>query len=187
MFRSILVLIAILMAYNVSAFASTKKAPPLALKSISTSLDPKDCITMQFSETDPEAEIDFYSAECPGFGGYRVYVSGSDLRYKVWLEYENTELRLSDIVSFHDLGSFKLEWFYQKTVEGQIQYRALIHRLNVMHPTGVDDAANESLLIVTRLNGKKTCTVGIVKPSAQQNAQARDIAARAHTLPCIVK
>ena len=53
------------------------------LKSLHTSVELKDCARVDATSLQPpgKQEIDVYTVECPGFGGYEVIVSGMDMRY----------------------------------------------------------------------------------------------------------
>ena len=79
-----------------------------------TSVKPEDCITVESDSLLPpeEREIDFYTGQCAGFGAYSVIVSGGDARYNLDLKYKDTLIELDKLMSFHDLGSDKVEWRY---------------------------------------------------------------------------
>ena len=77
-----------------------------------TSVAVKDCLTMESSELEENAPIDFYYGECPGISGYQVYVRGGDLRYNLQFAFNGVAIRLPMLASFHDLGSEKIEWRY---------------------------------------------------------------------------
>ena len=60
------------------------------LGSIYTDVAPSTCLTLMSSEgVDTE---DYYAAECPGMGGYRIFISGGDLRYNLSPEYQNKSI-----------------------------------------------------------------------------------------------
>lgn len=147
-------------------------------QSVYTSIQKKDCRVVYDSETDPNAEIDRLDMNCSGVGGYKLKVSGADLRYSVSLISGRKVIRLSQYMGFHDIGSNQVEWIKQN---GRVT--ALIHRIVAT----VDVEQSSSFLLVSKLNGANSCTVAEIAPEAgkNQNAEARAIALRAQSLPCL--
>lgn len=145
-------------------------------RSIYTSVESKDCLVIDSSQWYKEPEIDFYRAECPSYGGYRVEVSGGDVRYNVKLRYGDTLFRLMALSTFHDLGSKKVEWRYViealQDAQKQVRFTALIYRLSFQ---AQDDTDREALVVV-RLNQEKTCVIGVVEQTKDMNGLARSIA-----------
>jgi len=127
----------------------------------------KDCV--EISSATEEAPIDFYEAECKSFGGFQLKIQGSDLRYSPNLIFGDKEIELNRPMSFHDLGSDKIEWMFQKTVDnegvGKVEWKGLIYRLSV---ADIDDSGKDvSVLYVTRLDGSKSCHLGKVRTNEE--------------------
>jgi hypothetical protein len=131
-------------------------------KSIYTDLS-KDCV--EISSATEQAPIDFYEAECKAFGGFQLRIEGSDLRYSPALSFGEKAIELNRPMSFHDMGSDKIEWMYEISRDeegsGKMEWKGLIYRLSV---ADIDDYEKDtSLLYVTRLDGAKSCHLGKVK------------------------
>ena len=150
-----------------------------------TSVEPKDCVTIDSAEHYQEPEIDFYQAECPSFGPYRLLVTGGDIRYSIRLRYADIIFPLMELSSFHDLGSKRVEWRYEREKTDannyRINYKALIYRLNYS-----TEAGDKQALIVTRLNHEKSCVIGVIEQSDDMNKRARDLADSSET-QCLAK
>ena len=142
---------------------------------IYTSIDRKDCLTIDTSEWGGEFE-DYYSAECPGVGGYRVFISGGDLRYNLSLGYQGQLIEGYRLLQFHNMGAAKIEWRYARRKDtAQVAYKALIYRLS--YPQMDSEKARElSMLVVMRLQGKKSCVIGIIEQQKDMNQKARALA-----------
>ncbi|MBC7743274.1 MAG: hypothetical protein H7061_13840 [Bdellovibrionaceae bacterium] len=143
-----------------------------------TSVADKDCVLISGSALEKNPEIDYATVECPGLGGYQVMISGSDLRYPLQLTYQGKEITLSQMLSFHEVASDKIEWLYSRQ-DHVITYHALIHRLSVQ----VDEKSTE-VLVVSKLKGADSCTVALVKGNSA-NQRARVIAEKASQMPCL--
>ena len=167
--KQILIFVSILVSG--SAFAANQ--------STYTSIAKADCQTIQDSENEKDAPIDYYTGHCPGKNGYTVVISGGDLRYSLSLKFGRKEINLTQIGSFHDLGADKVEW---RGPRGG-QYTSIIYRLNIAQG---DEGKDKSYLYVARLAGANTCIIGIVPPGANMNQQARDLADDEY-LPCLSK
>lgn len=144
-----------------------------------TSIVTSDCVVVASSELETEPEIDYLTAECPALGGYRLMVSGGDIRYSLDLSYEGVEIPMVKLPSFHDLPSAKIEWRYNRErigVVGNVTYTALIYRLNrqVYTDNSVDE--NKDMLVVVRLNKEKSCVIGVVDQQKDMNKKAVRIA-----------
>lgn len=142
-----------------------------------TDIETSKCVVISSSELDGEEGVDYLTAECPSFGGYRLMVSGGDIRYSLDLSYEGVEIPMVKLSSFHDLPSAKVEWRYVRSnVEWTpvVTYTALIYRLNRQVDPQTDE--NKDMLIVVRLNKDKSCVVGVVDQQTDMNVKARRIA-----------
>ncbi len=131
-----------------------------------------ECVVV--STATDQAPIDFYHAECKAFGGYRLTLTGGDLRYHPALYFGSTELNIPTPPSFHEPASDKVEWVYEHTIDqegfGQLVWKALIYRLNVVDENNPEQ--NIEKLFVVRLDGEKSCLLG----TAQTNEKARELA-----------
>ena len=115
-----------------------------------------DCTVV--SSSNEQAPIDFYESECKAFGGYRLKIKGSDLRYGPELSYSGTKIDLQRPLGFHDMASTTLEWLYDREVNnigmGSLQWRGLIYALEI---------SQEEVSIIqyygVRLAGRKSCVV----------------------------
>lgn len=159
-------------------FSSTSFA---GYQSVYTNIDYKSCVTVDSSELHSEPEIDFYTGECPALGGYRVTISGGDIRYSLKLNYNGVEIPTVRPGGFHDLPSSKIEWRYERVGSWGnygVNYKALIYRLNatVDYDDSTGNPISEDMLVVVRLKREKSCVVGIVKQQADMNKKARKIA-----------
>lgn len=149
-----------------------------------TSVAVKDCLTIESSELDENAEIDYYYGQCPGIDGYQVYVQGGDIRYNLQLAYNGIAIRLPQLASFHDLGSEKIEWRYKRTDSGVI-LKSLIYRLSYQdYDQETGEMFDTSKLYVVKLDGTQSCVVKEVSASSTMNVDAR-IAADDETLSCL--
>ena len=150
-----------------------------------TSVLVEDCITITSSDNEENPDIDYYSGECTGFGGFRPFVAGGDLRYSLGLIYQDTVIDLEKMPSFHDMGSPNIEWRYNLKPNSVINFYGLIYRINFSDwddETGMN--IETSKLAVVRLNGKDSCVIGTVEKSDNMNEKARLIVDNLE-LPCL--
>ncbi len=162
------------------AFSTQAKAE---LLSAYTSLVDQSCVVYDSADLHKDPEIDFLTQECSGLGGYQVMITGGDLRYPLSLVYNGTEITLTRIYSFHQVASSKIEWLYERSTDGRVQYKALIHRIG--YDAGTNSAKDTEILIVTKLDKEKTCPVAVISPSKNMNAQARAKAEQVDSLKCL--
>ncbi len=166
-----------LIIFSSVAFGQTKK-----IESIYTGLSDKDCQTIE--QTDEEGGS--YSGECPGVGGYKLELLEGDLRQTINVVAPNGnkyELNLWTIVSggFSTVGE-KAEW--RVTRNGKtITPFALIMRFNASE-NPEDSTKITSYLVVAKLTKNSACVTDIIKPSANQNVKARELADVAGNKPC---
>jgi hypothetical protein len=148
--------------------------------SVYTSVAEDDCTTIDSSDSDPEAEIDYYTGHCRGKNGFIVQISGGDIRYSLSLLYKGKEIRFTQIGYFHDMGSSKVEWRGLTNGDGSVtKFHSLIYRLKID-----DYGQSRDTLFVVRLNGLRSCLIGNVQQSAKMNEAARKIADDM-TKPCL--
>lgn len=159
------------------------------IEALYSSVESKDCATESSSERLPESErsVDFYTGECAGFGGYRVFITGSDARYALQLRYAGHvfDLRSHDVV--HLVSSPRIEWRFQVAEnqnEDSLRYRALIFRMDYESDTVQGDSPLVSELVVVRLQGSATCVIGLVPQSDAMVRKARQLADNL-SLPCL--
>lgn len=152
--------------------------------SVYTSVAVEDCKTIEASWLEQEPEIDYYTGHCTGKDGYKVVISGGDIRYSLSLIYKGTEVTLTNIGAFHDMGSEKIEWRGSVNKDGKINsFHSLIYRLSIAD-YATDYVENVDTLFVVRLKGANSCVIGTVKQSLDMNEQARAIADD-QSLPCL--
>lgn len=151
--------------------------PAFANESLYTPLDLKKCKMIESSENDPKAEIDYFTAKCPGRDGYDIIISGGDLRSWIILQRQGKDIYDSRLDVFANApGGFPyvaggaLEWRYGDDKK----LRSLIFRI-----AGQDDSKdptlnpkNVSKLLVIRHDSGKFCFVG----SDVTNVGARKLA-----------
>lgn len=151
-----------LLALSAQAFAGdlVPSSPKTEWRSVYTDLN-SDCVVI--SVATEEAPIDFYQAECKSFGGFQLFIEGGDLRYGPELRFGKTGIDLERPMSFHDMGSDKVEWVYHSTIDnegvGSIEWKGLIYRLSEASEDGERDV---SILYAVRLSGEKSCVLGKV-------------------------
>lgn len=177
------------MAMSLATLAQTKTAKTLGRY---TSIEEKDCIVVESSELEKDAEIDFLSMKCQSFGGYDVEISGGDIRYNLKLSFEGKEIQTPSPSSFHDMGSKLIEWRYSrvKNAEGRNELKlwALIYRINKTVEDDNGKQSTESTLHVVRLKGKDSCLVASVSSKTRQKLSQEQMAllsAEDESLPCL--
>lgn len=148
-----------------------------AQESFYTPLDLKKCKMIESSENDPNAEMDYFTAQCPGREGYDVIVSGGDMRSWIILKKNGIAIYDSRVDIFENApGGFPyvaggaLEWRHGVDKK----WRALIFRIagqddnnNVM-----DKPKDVSTLFVVKNLGGKFCLLGTSKTNEGARALA---------------
>lgn len=170
----------ILLILSSVSFYSTAYATAAKYESRYTSLISEKCVTLY-------EEGDSIIQECPGFGGYQVQASESDLRQSITLIKNGREFPLQfwDTVSpaFSTLGG-KAEWRFIQSETKPVPI-ALIVRLNAV--TGEEANKTTSWLVVSKLTDKNSCVIGKIPPQKDgtQNQKARDMADAASSSACL--
>lgn len=157
----ILVLAGLAVAQNQSIYTSTKTSNCRTIKSV------------------PD-EGGYYEGECTGVGGYKVRLTEGDIRQTLTIitpGKKKQELNFWSLFSSFSYIGEKLEW----RTKGGVAV-ALIARYNVADPEGVKK--DISYLMVSKIGKTESCVTDIVKPGANQNADARVLADAASTKPC---
>lgn len=151
------------------------------IESIYTDLGEKKCKT-----TDSNEEEAWIVQECPGVGGYKLEVTEGDLRQTLNLINPNGKIKELDFQqnvsgSFSTLGE-KAEWRVKKS-DGKEKPFALIVRFNVSENPDKPEK-NTSYLVVVKISGESSCITDVVKPMAEANQKARDLADASEKKPC---
>ena len=161
-----------------SSFSYAEESSSEKYTSSYTSIDEKDCITL---DSDDLGSIQ----ECEPFGNIGVKVVEGDIRQSITLTRKNREYILnfqSTVkVGFSTLGS-TLEWRHEKgkpeTVKG------MIVRLDVNEdPEDLDKII--SYLIVNKITADNICVVGKIFPQSNQEELARAMLDAKEELPCL--
>jgi len=159
------------------AFGQTKK-----FESIYTSLTAKDCKTIE--QTDEEAGS--YRGLCSGVGGYKLELLEGDIRQTINVIAPNKkkyELELWSVVSFgFSFTGEKAEWRVTRTGK-TIVPQALIVRFNASEDSA-NPEKNTSYLVVVKITKTSACVTDVVKPVANQNVKARELADASASKPC---
>lgn len=135
-----------------------------------TTLDMDRCQTIEESEEGP-----YWLGSCPGYAGWRIEWSESDLRQSLTLidkAGRKTDLDLSALVAegaFNTMNGGKIEWRGDDPAKPD----TLIVRMKVDAPE--PHAADISKLAVVRLS-PTPCVIAVVAPAANQNSRARAVA-----------
>lgn len=145
-------------------------------KSIYTSLAADKCKTTAVDQ----GMAGNYTGRCDGVAGYKLDVYLDDERNSLGVVLPSTKVIGLDF--WNHFGNFsalgeKAEW----RMKGQKPV-ALIVRLNVSDQG--DGKPQTSYLIVSKISQTNACVTDIVRPSKNQNAQARRLADQAATKPC---
>lgn len=124
-----------------------------------------------------------YSGKCKGVGGYDLEVYLDDERNSIGVVLPSKQTVGLDFWNY--FGNFsalgqKAEW----RMKGK-EPIALIVRLNVSDRG--DEKPPTSYLIVSKISETGACVTDIVKPSKNQNAEARRLADKAATRPCKIE
>lgn len=150
------------------------------IESIYTGLSTRDCKTIEQSDEN----AGWYRGVCPGVGGYKLELLEGDIRQTINVIDPNgnkSELELWSVVSsgFSSVGE-KAEWRVTRS-GSKIIPSALIVRYNVHNPA---TEKNDSYLVVIKITKEETCVTDVVKPVANQNVKARQLADEAPKKPC---
>ena len=138
-------------------------------RSVYTSLE--KCDVIESSEQEADAEIDYFTAECPGREGYRILHVGGDSRSWIVIKRgEKTVLDLYDDVMRNQPGAFP--FVSGKVAEWRYKGEALIALIFRIAGSDLETDKLKSELMVVRLGGEKSCVIG----TSTSNEKAREIA-----------
>jgi len=138
-------------------------------RSVYTSLE--KCDVIESSEQESDAEIDYFTAECPGREGYRVFHIGGDSRSWIVIKSgEETVIDLYNDVMRNEPGAFP--FVSGKVAEWRYKGDSLIALIFRIAGSDLETGKLKSELMVVRLGGEKSCVIGI----STSNEKARMIA-----------
>lgn len=167
MFKNTL-LLSLVFVFSIAADAQNK--------SIYTDLAADKCRTTEVDGGMPGN----YSGRCKGVGGFDLEVYLDDERNSIGVVLPSKETVGLDFwkhfSNFSALGE-RAEWRMKRD-----QPVALIVRLNVSDQG--DEKPPTSYLVVSKITRTAACVTDVVKPGANQNAQAQRLADKASTKPC---
>lgn len=163
-------------------FANEVSAQKAKTESLYTSLDSKNCRTLEQSTE----EAGSYRGECAGVGGYKLQVTEGDLRQSVDVVAPNKkrfELDLTVNVSsaFSSVGD-KAEWRVVRAGKKVVPL-ALIVRFNASE-NPEDSSKTTSYLVVAKITKARICVTDVVKPGANANDEARKLADSSSAKSC---
>ncbi|HHS93472.1 MAG TPA: hypothetical protein ENK82_08990 [Campylobacterales bacterium] len=153
---------------------------PLMLTSSYTSIDQKDCVTL---DSDNMGSIQ----ECEPFGEIGVKVIEGDIRQSIVLTRDMDEYNLdfTGVVSslFSSLG-LKIEWRHELGKPENV--KGMIVRFEASDDYEKPDNTS-SYLVVSKISKDEMCVVAIVAPQKNQNELARKVLESTKALPCLEK
>lgn len=161
-------------AFCVLVFSAATSAQT---KSVYTSTKTSACRTISQSDADAGS----YEGECAGVGGYKVRLLEGDIRQTLNIitpAKKKFELNFWYIFSGFSAIGEKIEW----RVKGVTPF-ALIARFNVADND--DPRSSRSYLIVSKVGKTESCVVGTVPAGAKQNEDARAMADKSQSMPCM--
>ena len=156
---------------------------PMGYTSTYTPLTESGCHLVKLSNWDADAPIDYFTQECPAYGGYRIILTGGDLRS--WIQVIRHTPNGPEVNEFYQtvwqqVGQFPyvsgtvLEWRYKwPEMTSHINDRVpeligLVYRVDGSDPEGLRDI---SKLVVLRLEAEATpCLLGIVDGNEEARA-----------------
>lgn len=138
-------------------------------RSVYTSLE--KCDVIESSEQEGDAEIDYFTAECPGRERYRVFHIGGDSRSWIVIKSgEETVIDLYNDVMRNEPGAFP--FVSGKVAEWRYKGDSLIALIFRIAGSDLETGKLKSELMVVRLGGEKSCVIG----TSTSNEKARMIA-----------
>ena len=167
--RNIILLAICLLLFSVAASAQ--------IRSVYTTTKSELCRTIESTADEGGS----YEGECPGVGGYKVRLLEGDIRQT--LNIVTPAKKTFELNFWSFFGGFsaihtKIEWRVKGTVP-----IALIARYNVARSD--DSQKSDSYLMVSKIGKTGSCVVGTVGAGAKQNEEARAMADKAQSMPCL--
>lgn len=149
-------------AKHIAAEANPPPKAPDDVKFEYTSIKPKDCRRSAAGDGDGLA--------CPTFGESMVFIMPFDYGYYLQLRTGGVPIDLHGAWAQSSLTGKVVEWRYRDK-DGKRTAHGLIYRVKNMLP-GSD---GESVLMVVRLRGSKSCVVGSTKSNSDARKMADDM------------
>jgi hypothetical protein len=161
----------------VGSFAQKAK-----IESIYTSLDTKNCKTLEQSDEGSG----WYRGECKGVGGYRLQVTEGDIRQSIDVIAPNKKKFELDLIgnvslAFSFVGA-KAEWCGVRKNK-KFMPTALIVRFSA-NENSSEPTKTTSYLVVAKITKTEICITDVIKPTAKANEEARKLADSASTKSC---
>lgn len=151
------------------AMHTPSRAADVGYRSVYTSLE--KCDVIESSEQEVDAEIDYFTAECPGGDGYRVFHTGGDSRSWIVIKSgEETVIDLYNDVMRNQPGAFP--FVSGKVAEWRYKGESLIALIFRIAGSDLETHKLKSKLMVVRFDVKQACVIGV----ATSNEEARVIA-----------
>lgn len=129
------------------------------------------------SEFEKEPEIDYFSAICPGYGGYELILQGGDARSWINVRYkgQTSDLYVKSMElargGFPNKANDVVEW-RGIVKDGDFKPYAIIYRIDAANDEGVTD---RTTLLVIALNEGKSQIIGSAHGKGE-DAKAKAIA-----------
>ena len=160
--------------------AFTLLLPTVALaqnESVYSSLKTSDCQTTEFSDEGAGS----YLGKCQGVAGFALEIEEGDIRQTINVISPSGKIFELDFArvsgAFSSVGE-KAEWRMNKGIPV-----ALIVRFSFSQSAEKPEVTT-SYLIVSKISKTEACITDVVKPSKDQNAQARKLADEAAQKTC---
>lgn len=172
-------------------YESQAAQPFTPIVGVGIGLESDACIGYDGDVFDTEPEIDYFSSECAGFGGWRVLAYGGDIRSFVKLRHGQYEIDLQEAMTpvgqFPNVGDV-LEFRVRRTRRVGTEPFAAIVAVSGQDPDDYEKTLQN--VLVVKLNPTKSCvmqTLPVGPEGLEQTwTQARAIAdarAEAHVCP----
>lgn len=171
-------------------FESNAAQPFTPIVGVEIGLESDACVGYDGDVFDAEPEIDYFSSECSGFGGWRVFAYGGDIRSFVKLRHGQYEIDLQRAMTpvghFPNVGE-TLEFRIRRTRRVGAEPFAAIVAVYAQDPDDYEKILQD--ILVVKLNPTKSCVMETLRvgPEGLEHAwaEARAIAdARAEAHVC---
>ncbi len=142
-----------------------------------TQADPKYSALVASSEFEKEPEIDYFTAQLPGYGGYELIMQGGDSRSWIEVRYAGQTSNLQSEIMGKVNGQFPavtngvVEW-RGKIINKVFVPQVIIYRMDGSDPETMKKI--ESLVVIALNSGGDANLLGVV--AGDQPAQAKKLA-----------
>ena len=154
-----------LVSMGLSAFAYEPFTP---ITGITTGLSDETCVAYDGDRFQKEPEIDYFSAECLGLGGWRVINYGGDARSWIKLingKYEfNLQGKVESVGQFPNINS-GVEWRVKRVLGKGAAPIAVLVATSGQDPDDIEKTNGEVLII--KLSAKKSCIMNKIRFNAR--------------------